>query len=138
MSGATTTIAVAVVMSGGRVLVGRRAMDADEAPCLHEFPGGKVEAGESSAAAAARECLEETGLAVRIGPLIDEAAGSGFREPIRILFFSAEPVDVDAKPRPPFSWHALDRLAALHFPAANAGVLAALAGRAESRIQGGS
>jgi len=138
VSGPTTTIAVAVVVTGADVLVGRRAEDADEAPGLHEFPGGKVEAGESPAAAAARECLEETGLAVRIGPLIDERVAPGARGPLRIVFFSAEPVDAGATLRPPFSWQPRERLPEMRFPAANAAVLAALARQAGARIHGGS
>ena len=138
MSGPTTTIAVAVVVTGADVLVGRRAADAAEAPGLHEFPGGKVEAGESAAAAAARECLEETGLAVRIGPLIEESVVLGARGPRGIVFFWAEPVDAGVRPRPPFSWQPLERLPQLPFPAANAAVLAALARRAEPLSQGGS
>ena len=34
-----------------------------------EFPGGKCEPGESPEAAAARECLEEVGVAVVVGRL---------------------------------------------------------------------
>jgi len=37
------------------------------------FPGGAVEFGESLAAAAAREVLEETGIVVEIGAPIDHA-----------------------------------------------------------------
>lgn len=138
MSGPITRIAVAVVVTGGGVLVGRRAADAAEAPGLHEFPGGKVEAGESAAAAAARECLEETGLAVRIGPLIEASVVPGVRGPRGIVFFWAEPIDAGARPRPPFCWQPLDRLPELPFPAANAAVLAALARHAERLSQGGS
>ena len=53
-----SVIAVAVVVRHGCVLVGRRAENAPEAAGLDEFPGGKVEAGEAPACAAARECLE--------------------------------------------------------------------------------
>lgn len=138
MSGPATTIAVAVVVKRGQVIVGRRAAEAAEAAGLDEFPGGKVEAGETAAAAAARECLEETGLAVRIGQTIEEALAPGTRGPLRIIFLWAEPVDEAARPRPPFSWHAFERLPELRFPPANAGVLAALARRAAAADQGGS
>ena len=59
---APTVVAVAVVLSTGRVLVGKRRDDAADAPGRDEFPGGKVEAGDSAELAAARECLEESGV----------------------------------------------------------------------------
>jgi 8-oxo-dGTP diphosphatase len=55
-------VALAVVTAPVGVLVGRRR---DGVP-QWVFPGGKVEPGESAALAAARECLEETGLEVRV------------------------------------------------------------------------
>lgn len=124
-------IAVTVVVRRGHVLVGRRSVTAIDAAGLDEFPGGKVEPGEAPALAAARECLEEAGIAVRVGKLLDRAAGAARSGPLEVLFFAAEPLDDRATPTPPFAWVPLADLATLRFPAANAGVLARLA-------QGGS
>ena len=126
-----TTIAVAVVLRHGQVLVGRRAADAREAAGLDEFPGGKVEPGETPAAAAARECLEETGVAVRIDRLLDRAAGTARSGPLDILFFAATPLDDGDTPVAPFTWLPLEALDAGRFPPANARLIARLA-------QGGS
>ena len=116
-------IAVAIVIDGGRVLVGRRAQDAENAAGLHEFPGGKVEPGESPAAAAARETFEEAGIAVRIGAILDTAMASARSGPIEIVFFAAEPIAPAPLPRPPFTWVAIAALATCSFPPANEQVI---------------
>ncbi|MFM7185277.1 MAG: NUDIX domain-containing protein [Planctomycetota bacterium] len=121
-----TTIAVAVVLRRGELLVGRRSARAADAAGLDEFPGGKVEPGESPADAAARECLEESGIAVQVGRLLDRATARTATGPLEILFFAAAPLDDHAEPLVPFAWTPLAELASRRFPAANAGVLAAL------------
>lgn len=122
------TIAVAVVRFHRCVLVGRRADAAIESPSLHEFPGGKVEPGEDPAVAAARECLEEAGITVRIGEILDRATVSDPGGPREILFFDAEPIDDREEPLVPFAWTPCDELGSLGFPAANARILALLQG----------
>lgn len=62
----------------GQVLLVRRGTDPGRG--LWSVPGGRIEAGESSEAAAAREVLEETGLRIRVDDLAgvverDGAAG---------------------------------------------------------------
>lgn len=110
-------IAVAVVLRGNRVLVGVRAEGGTLAG-MWEFPGGKVRLSESWEAAAARETLEETGLAVRIGELLEVTRWEYPHAAVELRFFSAEPLD-DAPPRPPFRWIDRRELDADRFPPAN-------------------
>jgi ADP-ribose pyrophosphatase YjhB (NUDIX family) len=66
---AATPCAGAVIRDdGGRLLLIQRG--AEPARGTWSLPGGRVEAGETYAIAAAREVLEETGLMVEIGELI--------------------------------------------------------------------
>jgi 8-oxo-dGTP diphosphatase len=70
-------IAAAVVVADGRVLLIRRRVE--EGALSWQFPAGKVEPGESSAEAAVREALEETGLVARavasLGERVHPATG---------------------------------------------------------------
>ncbi len=59
-------IALALIWRGGEVLVARRAATAEHLPDISEFPGGKIEPGETPEIAAIREAREETGLEIEI------------------------------------------------------------------------
>lgn len=113
-------IAVAVVVCEGMVLVGRRPDDAADAAGCAEFPGGKVEAGETPAAAAARECLEETGVAVRVLERTVRVESPAARPTLCVWFHWAVPLDPAVEPRPPFAWVPIAELSQHVFPAANA------------------
>lgn len=54
---------ISAVIREGRILLVRRANPPDQG--LWGFPGGKIEHGETIAAAAVRELLEETGIEAR-------------------------------------------------------------------------
>ncbi len=118
-----TVIAVAVVLSAGSVLVGRRRDDAADAPGRDEFPGGKVEAGEAVELAAARECFEESGVTVNVGRRLHVAQATSSGGPIEIHFHRAAPVDANVSPQPPFTWLKIGTLTRCHFPPANAEVI---------------
>lgn len=62
----------ALVQRGDLVLIARRAPHKDQAG-LWEFPGGKVEVGETPEAALHRELAEELDLRVEIGPPLAES-----------------------------------------------------------------
>jgi 8-oxo-dGTP diphosphatase len=59
-------IVAAVIITDGRVLACERSSP-PEAAGRWEFPGGKVEPGESDQEALARECVEELGVRVEVG-----------------------------------------------------------------------
>lgn len=68
-SNTTILVAAGVLASGGNVLLCRRAEGARYA-LQWEFPGGKVEHGESPADALRRELSEELGITAQIGQLL--------------------------------------------------------------------
>ena len=122
MPDSRTRIAIAIVEHDGRFLVGQRPPDVPLAG-LWEFPGGKVQAGETPEAAAVRECFEESGLAVQV---IDERAvvqHDYAHDRVELHFFRCAPVDPNESPRMPFRWIAATGLADLRFPDANRVVL---------------
>jgi 8-oxo-dGTP diphosphatase len=62
-------IVAAVIITDGRVLACERSAPPEVAG-RWEFPGGKVEPGESDEAALARECAEELGVRIEVGPRV--------------------------------------------------------------------
>jgi len=62
-------VAAALIIREGEVLIGQRRANQPMA-LLWEFPGGKIEPGESAPQALARELQEELGIDAVIGPQI--------------------------------------------------------------------
>jgi len=120
-----TLIAIAVVEDSGNFLVGVRPEDVALAG-FSEFPGGKVETGESPAAAAVRECLEETGLHVRVVATFPEHVHHYEHDQVRLAFFHCCPKQPGEQPRAPFRWVERAKLGTLRFPAGNDALLAML------------
>ena len=64
----TIRVVAAMIEQGGRYLITQRRPTA-VLPLLWEFPGGKVEPGESDSAALEREVLHRLGVSVGVGQL---------------------------------------------------------------------
>jgi len=64
-------VVAALITRGESILIQRRPEGSARAG-LWEFPGGKTEAGETDEAALARECDEELGVTVEVGPRLWE------------------------------------------------------------------
>jgi 8-oxo-dGTP diphosphatase len=65
-------VVAAVIERDGKILACRRAPHKSLAG-LWEFPGGKVERGETDEVALAREILEELGIEIMVGEFIAES-----------------------------------------------------------------
>ena len=129
MSGQGLTHVVAGVIGDaqGRLLLARRHAGTDMAG-LWEFPGGKVEPGETPQAALARELQEELGIAVRVGaPLIAVPQAMPHKRIVldvyRIDGYTGTPVGVEGQA---LAWVAPDALAGYPMPPADRPVVAAI------------
>ena len=113
-----TQIAIAVVEDADRFLVGQRPSDVPLGG-LWEFPGGKVEPGETPEAAAMRECLEETGLKVLVTAAYRDHTQKYDHGQVQLHFFACQPADAKRDLNEPYRWVPRADLANLEFPAGN-------------------
>jgi len=86
MKRAVVKVAAAVIEKKGYILIGQRQRN-DRHPLKWEFPGGKVEAGESPRSGLARELREELGIEARIGPEIERYEHSYRNRATLLLIF---------------------------------------------------
>jgi 8-oxo-dGTP diphosphatase len=118
-----TPIAIAVVEHAGNFLIGQRPADVPLGG-LWEFPGGKIEPGESPEAAAVRECLEETGLAVEPLFRFPEHVHEYDHDRVQLVFVACRPQSQEVGPLPdPFRWVSRVELARYGFPAGNRAII---------------
>ncbi len=88
---------------------------------LWEFPGGKVEDGETNSEALVRELREELGIEVEIGPLLGRAVHTEPGLEIRLSFFAVsnvrgEPVPLEGQET---RWVRPDDISSLPMPPAD-------------------
>jgi 8-oxo-dGTP diphosphatase len=119
----------AVILDGsGRVLAARRHSPPDLAGAW-EFPGGKVEPGESDDAAVVREVREELGVVVEVLERID--GEWEIRDGLRLRLFTASIREGSATPGPDHDavmWVAYDELHRVEWTPADRAALPAVVG----------
>jgi 8-oxo-dGTP diphosphatase len=84
-------VVAAVLWDEGRILACRRAPGRASAG-KWEFPGGKIDAGESPEAALAREIREELGVEIEVGPLLNRASTAVGELVIDLSCYAARPI----------------------------------------------
>lgn len=120
-------VAAAVIrVADGRILIAKRADDQHQGG-LWEFPGGKVESGETVEAALARELEEELGIRPTAArPLIqvhhDYPDKQVLLDVWEVSAFVGEPHGAEGQP---LAWVGSRQLAEYQFPAANQPIVAA-------------
>jgi 8-oxo-dGTP diphosphatase len=120
-------IVAAIIIMDGRVLACERSAPPAVAG-RWEFPGGKVEPGETDAAALARECAEELGVRVavdeRVGPDVPLAHGRAVLRVFRVTLLAG---DVPrALEHTAMRWLAADELSSVPWLPADAPIVAEL------------
>lgn len=120
-------VIAAVIARDGRYLVGRRP-DEKRYGGLWEFPGGKVDPGESWLEAARRELGEELGMdAAAVGDLLLSVGDEGSPYVIHFLEVKASGDPVPAE-HTAVGWYTPDELAALPLAPADARFVSSLRG----------
>lgn len=121
-------VAVGVILDADhRVLITRRAANAHQGG-LWEFPGGKVESGESLTVALERELREELGIAIkRTSALLKVQHDYGDKTvllDVHVVWeFSGEARGLESQP---LRWVMVQDLAQFDFPAANVPIVEAV------------
>jgi mutator protein MutT len=86
MSHTIIQVAAGLVFDRGRLLITQRR-SGDHLGGLWEFPGGKVELGETFEQCLARELREELGIEVRVGGELEDLTHAYAEKTVRLKFF---------------------------------------------------
>ena len=93
----TVVVAAGVVSVGGKILAARRKVGA-HLEGLWEFPGGKLEVGESPEECLVREFTEELGVRVRAGRVLDVIHHRYADRDVLLLFYACELLEGEPRP----------------------------------------
>lgn len=111
-------VVAGVIESGGKILVCQRRRGATF-ELMWEFPGGKLQAGETPAEGLARELREELGVEAKVGAELfrTQHRYAELSEPIELIFLAAtvDPLQIRNIVFETMEWRAPSRLAELDF-----------------------
>jgi len=118
-------VAAAVVIEGGRVLLTQRA-EGRHLGGLWEFPGGKLERGESPEEALVRECQEECGIEIAVADILDVTFYRYADNDVLLLFYRCSIVSGEVRHLQveDHAWVAPEELARYDLPPADARIIA--------------
>jgi len=89
-------VVAAIIRKGGEILITQR-LDGVHLARLWEFPGGKVEAGESLEVALGREIREELGIKIRVDDEFFTVDHDYPTKSVRLHFFNCVILEGDAQ-----------------------------------------
>ena len=117
---AEVTVVAAIIRRNGRLLLTQRPEGVHLAR-LWEFPGGKVEPGESLEAALRREIAEELSITVEAGPLYMVSAHQYPERTVHLHFFECRMTEgePEAGSAMAMEWFTPKDLSRLELPEAN-------------------
>jgi 8-oxo-dGTP diphosphatase len=122
-------VAAALILRAGEVLIGQRRPDQPMA-LQWEFPGGKIESGESPEQALARELDEELGIKAVVGPRVIRIRHN-YRHggAVDLQFFAVHEFtgEIDNRIFHQVRWTKLEELTNYEFLAADRGLIRDLA-----------
>lgn len=91
-----TEVAAAIIRNNGKILICQRG-EGGNCAFLWEFPGGKIEAGESLENCLVRECKEELEINILIKNIFSKTTYQYPDREIAFTFFEAEIFDSEIK-----------------------------------------
>lgn len=119
-------VVAAEIERDGRFLITQRRPQASM-PLLWEFPGGRVEEGETDAQALARELMEEMGIVVEVGALSLHLSHEYEGYTLDLVVYRATTPDAPRKIRVhDFRWVRPDEFDQYEFPSADQRTIDAL------------
>lgn len=86
---APVTVSAGILFQNGKILIGRRSYGLTTRD-LWEFPGGKIEPGETPEQCLVRECREELGASVTVGREFDRACHAYPDRDVHLIFLLGE------------------------------------------------
>ncbi len=121
-------VSAALLFRAGRLLIAQRRQG-DHLGGLWEFPGGKIEPGETPESCLRRELEEELGVQVAVGPLVAEVSHDYPGRRVHLRFHRCRLLEGEPAPLlcQAIAWIAPCDLERFEFPAADAALIARLA-----------